>query len=95
MAAKPVKVAFLADTADLRSSLAKAEASMDGAAATAKTAAVLTAATGGVPANKTEGTSAATLQARFTTQGSTGAPSDITAGIVDIFLRIIDVAALE
>jgi len=65
------------------------------AAATAKTAAVLTAATGGVPANKTEGTSAATLQARFTTQGSTGAPSDITAGIVDIFLRIIDVAALE
>jgi len=38
MAAKPVKVAFLADTADLRSSLAKAEASMDGAAATAKTA---------------------------------------------------------
>lgn len=38
MAAKPVKVAFLADTNDLRQSLSKAEQAMDDAAATAKTA---------------------------------------------------------
>lgn len=38
MAAKPVKVAFIADTADLRASLGQAEAAMDGAAATAQAA---------------------------------------------------------
>lgn len=38
MAAKPVKVAFLADTADLRASLGKAEAAMDAAAGTAQAA---------------------------------------------------------
>lgn len=38
MAAKPVKIAFLADTSDLQSSLSKAEAAMDSAAGQAKTA---------------------------------------------------------
>lgn len=38
MAARPVKVAFLADTADLRSSLKKAEGAMESAAAEAKSA---------------------------------------------------------
>lgn len=38
MAAKPVKVAFIADTADLQSGLGKAQAAMDSAAATASTA---------------------------------------------------------
>lgn len=38
MAAKPVKVAFLADTADLRGALKQAEASMEQTAATAKSA---------------------------------------------------------
>ncbi len=64
------------------------------AAASCKSDTQLTAAAGCVTANKVEGTSAATLQCRFTTQGSTGAPSDITAGVAEIFLRIIDVAAL-
>lgn len=36
MAAKPVRVAFVSDTSDLRRELAKAEASLEGAAATAK-----------------------------------------------------------
>jgi len=64
------------------------------AAASCKTAGMLTAAAGCVPANKVEGTSAATLQCRFTTQSATGAPSDITAGIAEIYLRILDVGAL-
>lgn len=38
MAAKPVKIAFIADTADLRSSLGQAEAAMDSAAGTAQAA---------------------------------------------------------
>lgn len=38
MAAKPVKVAYVADTADLRSSLAKAEAAMEATGDTAKSA---------------------------------------------------------
>jgi phage-related protein len=38
MAAKPVKVAYLADTADLRSSLKRAEDAMESAGSTAKTA---------------------------------------------------------
>ena len=65
------------------------------AAVTAKTAAVLSAAAGNVPANKSEGTSAATLQVRFTTQASTGAISDITAGDLYVYLRVVDVAALR
>lgn len=38
MAAKPVKIAYVADTAELRSSLAKAEAAMEATGNTAKTA---------------------------------------------------------
>lgn len=64
------------------------------AAASCKTAGMSTAAAGAVPANKMEGTSAATLQCRFTTQASTGAPSDITAGVAEIYLRMIDIGAL-
>lgn len=64
------------------------------AAASCKSDTWLTAAAGGVPANKCEGTSAATLQCRFTSQAATGAPSDITAGVADIFLRLIDCADL-
>lgn len=64
------------------------------AAASCKTAGWSTAAAGAVPANKCEGTSAATLQCRFTTQSATGAPSDITAGVADIFVRIINLEDL-
>jgi len=62
------------------------------AATTAKTDSQITGAAGAVVANKTEGVAAATLQARFTTQAATGAPSDITAGSCDIWLRMIDTA---
>ena len=63
------------------------------AATTAKTAAVINGL--GTPAAAVSGTSAATLQCRFTTQGSTGAPSDITAGVCDIFVRILDFTDLS
>lgn len=63
----------------------------------AKTAGVYLADTSGTV--KTEagsfGTAADVLVARFTTQASTGAPADITAGEVYIFLGITDVAALR
>lgn len=62
------------------------------AAVTAKTAAIQSAAAGNVPANKCEGITAATLQARFTTQSATGAISDITAGDLYIWLRLVDTA---
>lgn len=65
------------------------------AAVTAKTAGVNTAAAGCVPANKTEGTSAATLQVRFTTQSATGAISDITAGDLYVYLRVIDLTSVR
>jgi len=64
------------------------------AAASCTTAGMLTAAAGGVPANKVEGISAATLVCRFTTQAATGAPSNITNGIAEIYLRILDLGAL-
>ena len=35
------------------------------------------------------------LVARFTTQGSTGAPSDITAGSAEIYLGLIDLGTLR
>jgi hypothetical protein len=63
------------------------------AATTAKTAGLIN--SSGAPANACNGTSAATLQARFTTQASTGAPADITGGVCDVFMRIIDVADLS
>lgn len=64
------------------------------AAASCKTAGWSTATAGADPANKAEGTSAATLQCRFTTQAATGALADITAGVAEVFLRIVDLADL-
>lgn len=63
------------------------------AATTAKTAGIINGTA--APANACAGTSAATLQCRFTTQAATGAPSDITAGVADIFVRIIDITDLS
>ena len=63
------------------------------AATTAKTAGIINGTA--APANACAGTSAATLQCRFTTQGSTGAPADITGGVCDIFVRIIDITDLS
>ncbi len=62
----------------------------------AKTAAVLIGASGAVPVTEagTIGVASDVLVARFTTQGSTGAPADITAGVAEIFLSIIDLADL-
>ena len=63
------------------------------AATTAKTAGIINGT--GAPAAACAGTSAATLQCRFTTQSATGAPSDITGGVCDIFVRIIDISDLS
>lgn len=63
------------------------------AATSAKTAGLIN--SNGTPANACNGTSAGTLQVRFTTQASTGAPADITGGVADVFLRIIDVTDLS
>jgi len=56
-----------------------------------KTAAVLIGLQGADPVTEagTVGVAAASLVARFTTQASTGAPSNITAGSVDIMLGVI------
>lgn len=63
----------------------------------AKTAAVILADTSATV--KTEagsfGTSSDVLVARFTTQASTGAPADITAGVAEIFLAITDLTKLR
>jgi hypothetical protein len=59
----------------------------------AKTAAVLIGASGAVPVTEagTIGIASDVLVARFTTQGATGAPSDITAGVAEILLGIVNV----
>lgn len=62
------------------------------AATSCKTAGLLSADALNGAANKTVGTSAGTLQVRFTTQASTGAISDITAGDLYVWLRILDMA---
>lgn len=61
-----------------------------------KTAGPLIGAAGAVPVTEAAsfGNTAQTLVARFTTQASTGAPSDISAGEVVIFLGIDDLGAL-
>jgi len=61
-------------------------------AQTAKTAAIIIGASGALPVTEagTVGIASDVLTATFTTQGSTGAPSDITAGSVDIYLSVID-----
>lgn len=64
-------------------------------AQTAKTAAALIGAAGGAPVTEagTVGIAAQTLVARFTTQASTGAPADITAGSVTILIGVANLAA--
>ena len=59
----------------------------------AKTAAVLIGASGAVPVTEagTIGVASDVLVARFTTQGSTGAPADITAGVAEVLLGIVNV----
>ena len=59
----------------------------------AKTAAVLIGATGAAPVTEagTVGVASDVLVARFTTQSATGAPSDITAGVAEVLLGIVDV----
>jgi len=62
-------------------------------ATTVKTAANIVTAAGAVPVTLvgSHGVAAVTLVARFNTQAATGAPADITAGSVDIYLAIRDV----
>lgn len=60
----------------------------------AKTAATLAGAAGAIPVTEAGSYAVASdvLVARFTTQGSTGAPADITAGSLDILLAVRDLA---
>lgn len=63
----------------------------------AKTAAILIGSQGAEPLTEagTIGVASDVLVARFTTQGSTGAPSNITAGVADVYLSIVDMADLN
>ncbi|MBS2939591.1 hypothetical protein KDN32_17770 [Nocardioides sp. J2M5] len=63
MAARPVKIAFLADTADLRSSLAQAETAMDSAATQAKSSGDRIDAAFSSTASAADATASATSQA--------------------------------
>ena len=62
----------------------------------AKTAAVLAGAAGAIPVTEagSYGIASDVLVARFTTQGSTGAPADITAGVAEVFLSVKDLGYL-
>lgn len=62
----------------------------------AKTAATLAGAAGALPVTEagSYGVASDVLVARFTTQGSTGAPADITAGVAEVFLSIKDLSDL-
>jgi len=59
----------------------------------AKTAAVLIGSQGAEPITEagTVGVASDVLVARFTTQSATGAPSDITAGVAEVLLSIVDI----
>lgn len=59
----------------------------------AKTAAVLIGSQGAEPVTEagTVGVASDVLVVRFTTQAATGAPADITAGVAEILLGIIDI----
>ena len=59
----------------------------------AKTAAVLIGSQGAEPVTEagTVGVASDVLVARFTTQAATGAPSDITAGVAEILLSVVDI----
>ena len=63
----------------------------------AKTDAVHLQAVGGViaTATGTSGIASDVLVARFTTQGATGAPADITAGRYELYLKLLDLAELN
>ena len=62
----------------------------------AKTAATLAGAAGALPVTEagSYGVARDVLVARFTTQGSTGAPADITAGVAEVFLSVKDLSDL-
>ncbi len=62
-------------------------------AQSAKTAAVLIGAAGAVPVTEAGsiGVASDVLTATFTTQGSTGAPADITGGVAEVLLGIVNV----
>lgn len=62
----------------------------------AKTAATLAGAAGALPVTEagSYGVASDVLVARFTTQGSTGAPADITAGVAEVFLSVNDLSDL-
>ena len=62
----------------------------------AKTAAVLAGAAGAIPVTEagSYGIASDVLVARFTTQGATGAPADITAGVAEVFLSVKDLGDL-
>lgn len=59
----------------------------------AKTAAVLIGASGAVPVTEagSKGIASDVLTTTFTTQAATGAPSDITAGVAEILLGVVNV----
>jgi len=59
----------------------------------AKTAAILIGSQGAEPVTEagTIGVASDILWARFTTQAATGAPSDITAGVAEVLLSIVDI----
>jgi hypothetical protein len=59
----------------------------------AKTAAILIGSQGAEPVTEagSVGIASDVLVARFTTQGSTGAPADITAGVAEVLLAIRDI----
>jgi len=59
----------------------------------AKTAAVLIGAAGAVPVTEagSKGIASDVLTATFTTQAATGAPADITAGVAEILLGVVNV----
>jgi hypothetical protein len=59
----------------------------------AKTAAILIGSQGAEPVTEAGsfGIASDVLVARFTTQGSTGAPADITAGVAEVLLAIRDI----
>lgn len=59
----------------------------------AKTAAILIGSQGAEPVTEagTVGVASDILWARFTTQSATGAPADITAGVAEVLLGIIDI----
>ena len=65
------------------------------ALASVKTAGVIAATAGAVPATTAAGSSSVPILAKFATQASTGALSDITAGSVDFIFEVVDADAID